>query len=421
MIWLLIGYMFLFIHRPFEVWPVLAAVRLERVYMVATLAFAALAPGKRWLPNAQHFAHLGFSAAVFLCWIASPWADKGEEVVENYFKILVFYFLLVSLIHDEGSLKRIVLALLCITFIYMSHSLWEYVNGRHTFRMGIPRLVGVDSSLGDPNSFGASILYTLPFVTPFWLGQPSRKVRLFLIAFVALSFVCIGLTGSRGSFVGLLVWVLVMVLRSRWRWRLLGLSVLAAPLLFAALPGSLQTRFETIINPEVGPKNAQGSALSRLEGLMKGVELWQKNPLTGCGPGAFRPATGSLLESHNLYGQVLGETGSLGAITFVLVLVAFAVNLRRIWLAYRRHPEWERDFPYQLANALALALFMMLFEGNFGHNLFRYSWLWYGGIVIITWHCVQQREARAMQRRASVRMLRPRYLVPALGRRASPA
>jgi O-antigen ligase len=287
--------------------------------------------------------------------------------------------------------------------------------------MGIPRLIGVDSSLGDPNSFGASILYTLPFVTPFWLCQPSRRVRFFLIAFVALSFICIGLTGSRGSFVGLLVWVLVMVLRSRWRWRLLGLSVLAAPLLFAALPGSLQTRFETIINPEVGPKNAQGSALSRLEGLMKGVELWQKNPLTGCGPGAFRPATGSLLESHNLYGQVLGETGSLGAITFVLVLAAFAVNLRRIWLAYRRHPEWERDFPYQLANALALALFMMLFEGNFGHNLFRYSWLWYGGIVIITWHCVQQREARAMHYRPSVRMLRPRYLVPALGRRASPA
>ena len=33
----------------------------------------------------------------------------------------------------------------------------------------------------------------------------------------------------------------------------------------------------------------------------------------------------------------------------------------------------------------------LLFEGNFGHNLFRYSWLWYGGFLIITRHCVEQR------------------------------
>jgi hypothetical protein len=38
---------------------------------------------------------------------------------------------------------------------------------------------------------------------------------------------------------------------------------------------------------------------------------------------------------------------------------------------------------------------LLLFEGNFGHNLFRYSWLWYGGFLIIARHCVQQRLASA--------------------------
>ena len=46
----------------------------------------------------------------------------------------------------------------------MLHSVWEYKNGRHVFRMGISRLVGVDKTLGDPNSFGASIVYSLPFL-----------------------------------------------------------------------------------------------------------------------------------------------------------------------------------------------------------------------------------------------------------------
>ena len=86
----------------------------------------------------------------------------------------------------------------------------------------------------------------------------------------------------------------------------------AAPLAFVALPESLQTRFETIINPEVGPKNAQESGEGRLLGLTTGFSLWAANPLNGIGPGAWRPATGSKIESHNLYGQLIGELGTLG-------------------------------------------------------------------------------------------------------------
>ena len=36
--WMLIGYMFLFIHRPFEVWPWLGELHVERLYMLLTLA-----------------------------------------------------------------------------------------------------------------------------------------------------------------------------------------------------------------------------------------------------------------------------------------------------------------------------------------------------------------------------------------------
>ena len=58
--WLLIGYMFLFIHRPFEVWPALGDLRVERVYMCATLAVWVLYPGKRWLSNPMHAAYAAF-------------------------------------------------------------------------------------------------------------------------------------------------------------------------------------------------------------------------------------------------------------------------------------------------------------------------------------------------------------------------
>jgi O-antigen ligase len=390
--WVLIGYMFLFIHRPFEIWPVLGDLHVERVYMLGALLALAVCSGKKWIPNGQHFAFVAFAAAVVVCWLASPWADKGQEAVENYLKVLVFYLLVVVVVSDEGGLRHLLLGFLAVMAVYMLHSLREFVGGRHVYRMSIMRLIGVDQSMGDPNSFGATIVYALPFVVPFWSSGPSWRMRCFLAGYVALSFACVGLTGSRSSFLGLLLCAGVTILRSRWRWPLLLLAVLAAPALWAALPESLQLRFETIIHPEVGPANAIASGEGRLVGLTTGLELFARHPLTGIGPGAWRPATGHLIESHNLYGQLLGELGLFGALPFAAVLAGFWLNVRAIRTAYRRHPEWDRDFVYHVGGAVGLAVLLLLFEGNFGHNLFRYGWLWYGAFLIIARHCVRRRE-----------------------------
>src|SRR5262249_59729445 len=104
-----------------------------------------------------------------------------------------------------------------------------------------------------------------------------------------------------------------------------------------------------------------------------------------------RRATGRKLESHNLYGQLLGEMGSIGATAFLAVLLGFWLNLRGVRRAYREHPEWDRDFLYHLSGAVGMAVLLLLFEGNFGHNLLRYSWLWYGAFLIIARYCVQHR------------------------------
>jgi O-antigen ligase len=396
MLWLLLGYMFLFIHRPFEIWPVLGEYRIERIYMLGTMLAVAGWPGKRFLTNRQHWAFAGFALAVFLCWVASPWGAQGEQVVEDFFKILVFYVLLTLVIHDEKNLRLLLMGFLGIMVLYMTHSLVEYANGRHVFRMGITRLIGVDTTMGDPNSFGASIVYALPFIIPFWTDPASKRWRWLLGGYLALSVVCIGLTGSRSAFVGFLLGGLLMIMKSRWRWRLAIGGVLAAPLLWAALPPTLQTRFETIINPDVGPANAKSSAEGRIQGLVSGLQLWEENPISGCGPGAWRKATGSTIESHNLYGQLMGEMGTLGVAAFTAILVGFWVNLRWIRKAYRLHPEWGHDFLYQVTSAIGLGVLLLLFLGNFGHNLFRYSWYWYGGFLIITRYCVQQRLARQM-------------------------
>ena len=56
MLYLLIGYMYLFIHRPFEIWPALGELRVELGYMVGTIAFWAVFAEKRWPANVLNLA-----------------------------------------------------------------------------------------------------------------------------------------------------------------------------------------------------------------------------------------------------------------------------------------------------------------------------------------------------------------------------
>ena len=153
----------------------------------------------------------------------------------------------------------------------------------------------------------------------------------------------------------------------------------------------MQTRFETIINPEVGPANAKESGEGRVIGLLTGLDLWAANPLSGVGPGAWRPATGSGVESHNLYGQLVGELGTIGLIGFMAVLAGFYVNYRRVAAIRKQYPEWGHDLIFQVSSAVGVGVLLLLFMGNFGHNLFRYSWLWYGGFLIVARYCAEER------------------------------
>jgi O-antigen ligase len=392
--YLLIGYMFLFIDRPFEVWQWLGDLHIERIYMLFTLGVWAIYPNKRWLPNNQHAAYIAFALAVIMCWLMSPFAEQGQPVVEDWFKIIVFYFLLVTTVHDEAGLKQIIVGFLAVMGLYLLHSFREYLGGRYKFRMGIPRMIGVDDTLGDPNSFGASIVFALPIVVAIWkTGFGGVLGRWMLLGYVGLSSLCILLTGSRSSLLGLLVWFSLIIWGTRYRFLALGAFLAAAPLAFFALPEELQTRFETIVNPEVGPANAQESSQGRIQGLLTGLQLLGANPLNGVGPGAWRPATKSPIESHNLYGQLMGEMGFVGIASFFALLICYWMNLRAMKRLRERFPEWNNDLLFTLPRSIGVGIFLLLFMGNFGHNLFRFTWLWYGGFLIIARYCAERRAA----------------------------
>lgn len=388
--WLLIGYMWLFVHRPFEEWPILGAMRLELFYVLGMTLVWAVSARKQVTGNSLHLTLAAFALAVFLCAVASAYSDSCWLVVENYLKLLVFYLLVVTAVHDEKTLRLLLWGLLGAVAVFVLHSLLEFANGRYVYRMGIRRMVGIGSAAMNPNAFAAGLVLVVPFIPVLWRTS-ARRGRCFLGGLTALIVLCVLLTGSRGGLLLLLIAAGWCLWTSPWRKYLLPAALAAAPVVFLALPDQLQGRFETIVNADAGPKNAQTSADARMEGLTLGLALWQAHPLTGVGPGAWRPATGRLLESHNLYGQLVGEMGTLGLVTFASLLLAYVANLLYIRRWYRARPEQEHDLIYHLGGALTICLVLLLVQGVFGHSLFRYNWVWCAAFAVLARQCLNQR------------------------------
>lgn len=389
MIWLLGGYMWLYVHRPFEIYPSLGALQFERGYMFLMLVSWLVYPGKGISFSRMHAAVGLFLVALLGSWMSSPFANRPGcwETCDNTLKVLVFYFLMVTTVRDEKGLRLLVLLFMVATGLYVSHSFYEHLCGRYQYRMGVARMMGVDVTYGDPNAFASTLLYTLPLLIPFWNETPRRVPRWLLVGYALLACYCIFRTGSRGGLMGMFLWWVIAIVASAKNKAqalalCLALGLVGTLALTVAAPEDLQNRYLTIVDSSAGPANAQTSAEGRLFGFFEGLRLWSRSPLFGNGPASFALATGEGFQAHNLYGQVMCELGLAGGLALGLMVLFFFAN----WRFAHRMRRGPDDFAYQVARSVGFIVILMLVMGWGGHNLFRYNWQWFAAFSAISVH-----------------------------------
>ena len=77
-LYVILGYVYLFIHRPFEIWPALGDMRVELVYfMLLSAGWLVLGP-KRIRLDGLMLAVVGMTFATGVAWVLSPWSDAGQ-------------------------------------------------------------------------------------------------------------------------------------------------------------------------------------------------------------------------------------------------------------------------------------------------------------------------------------------------------
>jgi O-antigen ligase len=419
MLYLLLGYMFLFVFRPFEYWDILGDLHIERIYALFMLGVLLLWRGKKWISHPSNYAVVFF---ILIMALSSAFAvDKplAFETTIDYAKIVVFFAVMICVIQSEDDLKIFVIAFVIITGIYVGKSAWEFfINDRHWYRMGIRRMMGIDKTFNDPNYFAASIAYSLPF---WWasikLQLRSKAVRALLLLYLPLALTAILCSGSRSGMVTSILFLTLVWLGAKRKALGAVLMVIVLATLWFSAGQSYRIRFLSTfiggIAEEHGQWGADASAQGRLEGLQMGYNIFLKFPLLGIGPGNFKYSwaggTGEVLggSSHNLYGQLLGELGASGAVAFLLMIGIFMWTHNRTRRRANallagtdeipgRDPAGKLRCLKLISVACLQGILLLLFNGNFGHNLYRFNFLWIGAMGVVASCMIKRWETNAL-------------------------
>lgn len=200
---------------------------------------------------------------------------------------------------------------------------WSYgIRARVTFK--------------DPNIFGSFLAGSLALVAPMVLEMKRGVMRLVAFGCVLAGLAGLAFTFSRGAWVAFAVGMLVVLLFSRVSpvakiAALAALGIAAAIFLVVLVdPAFVQTKLLNV--------SSNRSFLFRIYLGISGLKMFLDHPM-GVGPGnypfvfpLYRSAfvNPGLVESHTAYVTVLAETGIVGFVGFMWLIVRFLLGAGRV-------------------------------------------------------------------------------------------
>lgn len=420
--WAVVFYIALFIIRPWEqLFPNLGEFRFERIAVIAVAAIVFFRRGPLVRFDAQNVTMMLLFAAVYASGRNAWDTTLSMEEVTEFFGFTLIFFLIQKAVKTPYQLIFLVASYLMLTTAYTGKAIWEYAfNGARVSMMGVDRLAGIEYTYGHPNTFGTTMLCSLPFALLFYRIRhqfcqtwPRRMEWLFKWAVISHGLICVLgvlLTRSRSTTIGLVVVAGLMIFRLRGfmnkvKWS--GIALLVFLVGFAVAPRDIQLRIMTLWDSSIESRHNMGganaSAEGRLEGLYAGLEIFDRFPATGVGIGCFAEYRGKFvdevaLDAHNLPGELLGEIGFFGTLAFAAFYLIHFITLRKL---LRLGKEYDRltgsKTYYWLAVALFDGMLLLMFSGLSGHTLQQYQWYFYASFAITAFYFVRQEvvEARA--------------------------
>jgi probable O-glycosylation ligase (exosortase A-associated) len=402
LVWSWVGYM-----NPHRLtWSFAHDMPFAQMVAIATL-FGLIATKEKYpLPGVREvYLILLFSLTIFLSTLFAYYPEAAWAQFDKVWKILLMTFVTMVLFQDPKKVRALVWVIaLSIGFYGLKGGIYVVRSG------GANHVLGPEGSFIEGNTeIGMALNMVLPFLILLRREATHPWLRHMLSIVFGFSIVAILGTYSRGAFLGLIVVMTLLFLKSRTKIFAIVLLAIAIPVGMSTLPEKWFGRMETIQTYE-----KDGSAMGRLEAWKVAVAMGKDRPLLGFG---FRPFSKEMFErygytkgrdAHSIFFQVLAEHGFTGLILYAGLIIGSFLSLRRLARVSQKDPSlnWVYNYSQMLQASFAAYVVCGAFLSMSYFDLFYHL----VAIVIILKKLilVHEQESSKTQARAAVQpALRP--------------
>ena len=287
--------------------------------------------------------------------------------LEKVSKILFMTFITLILFQDQRKLRILLLVTaVSLGFFGLKGGIWAILTGGQYQLHGPP-----DSFIEANTALGLALNMMLPIFLFLGRNETRKWLRLLFLAMFFFSIVGIVVTFSRGAFLGLLVVVGMLLLKSRQKILASFFLVGCIIVVLSFLPGMWVKRMETI-----GTYQQDMSSMGRIRAWQVSYALALDHPFLG---GGFETFSGEIYRkylppkllatadvgtgAHSIFFQILAEHGFMGLLLFVGLIASTMLSLHKIAKVCKRNPDMQ--WIHGCASMLQVSMFGYVASGFF--------------------------------------------------------
>jgi putative inorganic carbon (HCO3(-)) transporter len=324
---------------------------------------------KGWLTRAiLAYCAIAITSAVFL----NPLTVDAQRELMRLASYVCFYYVIIDWCQTETNIRILLKVLMASTIVVALFGFWQALSGGYSTLYDvlypiqdeiaqIPAWEGrITSFLEHYNGLAGYLNLVIPFCLVFSIGGTDHVLRALSRWCLAFPGLALLLTQSRG---GLIAFVAILLVHTYFfardrkaRIRRVALVMIVC-FLAAGAAGFFFQRLGEIDD---------FTAVSRLAIWGGAFTVFARSPVLGTGFGNLRALMGGLLslpdgwtgDAHNLYLELLAETGLMGFLAFgALIIIALRTALRQLRRA-------ENHFNKMIALAIFATICGVLVHGT---------------------------------------------------------
>ncbi|WP_298808663.1 O-antigen ligase [uncultured Psychrobacter sp.] len=275
-----------------------------------------------------------------------------QQPIFSITELLLVYLLYKSfqVLDYNNVITRIIILSTFLLFLLLPLSLFDYIKTGNYEANWYP----LPWNIRVYNSY-----FLVISILSTWLYLAEEKYKIFYLILLFLAFFAVLLDGGRSVTIAYTVFIVFMSLAYRSiRWHLVGVYT-------ASWLAYLSLTYYAISSRSSELRILRTATYERLDLLVNAYNCWLQSPILGCGFYQLENYKDIAAHPHNLYLQVLSETGLVGFSFLVYVIIIIVKNI-----------EWQNIHSYfAVAGLLAISI-DFLFSGVHIYPVTQMALLW---------------------------------------------